>query len=63
MTGQATGGEIRAHRRGRDAAAVLLIVAGVSGLTAVAWMVDVLAGAAVFCLLLVAGGVLLGLER
>lgn len=63
MTDQAADKALRRRRAGRDAAAVLLIVGGVSGLTAIAWAVDVLAGLAFFCALLVLAGVLLGLER
>lgn len=42
---------------------MLLIVGGLSGLTAVAWAVDVLVGIAFSCALLITGGIVLGLER
>lgn len=42
---------------------MLLICGGLSGLAAVAWVVNVLVGVVFSCALLVVAGVLLGLER
>jgi hypothetical protein len=63
VTDQAAGSGRRRRRVGRDATAVLLIAGGVAGLAAVAWAASVLAGIAACCVLAVAGGLLLGLDR
>lgn len=63
MADQGTERQRTPGRRRDDVAALLLILLGVAGLALTAWLVDPRAGFAVASASLVAGGVVLGLDR